>query len=355
VTWLAWRQFRAQVLVGLAVLAALAVFVFITGPHIAHFYNSTLVTCTKHNVCNGASNTFARLTRLIPLLNDLALLGPALVGIFWGAPLVAREIETGSLRLAFTQSVTRTRWIITKLAIVGLASVVIAAIMSLLITWWASPWDAFNDLPFGTFDNRDIVPVAYALFAFALGVLIGVLVRRTVAAMGLTLVVYIAATSAFGQWVRPHLLTALRTTTRYIIPVSNGPASIRPSQVKGLQGAWTIWSETIIKTGRVVGQRGGIYNINFRPAGNGRTYFVGVGMCPNKIPAAHRTGTNGPPSAAVQHAVQTCINSFHLRQVFEYQPASRYWTFQWMESGIFVALALGIAAFTIWWVRRRVA
>ena len=354
-TWLAWRQFRTQALVGLAALAVLAVFVLITGPHIAHFYHSTLMTCAQHNVCNGASNTFARLTRFIPLLNDVALVGPALIGIFWGAPLVAREIETGSLRLAFTQSVTRTRWIATKLALVGLASVLAAAIMSLLITWWASPWDSSNGLPFGTFDNRDIVPVAYALFAFALGVLLGVLVRRTVAAMGLTLVIYTAATAAFGQWIRPHLLSALRTTSRLIIPTSTGPASIRPSAAKGFQGAWTIWSETINRAGRVIGQQGGIQNINFRPAGDGRTYFVGVGMCPNKIPAASRTGNTNGPSPAVQHAIQTCINSFHLRQVMDIQPASRYWTFQWMESGIFVTLALGIAACTIWCVRRRLA
>jgi hypothetical protein len=288
------------------------------------------------------------------VLNDFSLLVPALIGIFWGAPLVAREIETGSMRLAFTQSVTRTRWISTKLALVGLTSAVTAAIMSLLITWWASPWDAHNDLPFGTFNNRDLVPVAYTLFAFALGVLFGVLVRRTVAAMALTLVGYIAITAAFGQWVRPHLLTPLRATTRFILPQTNGgSASIGPTASRGLQGAWVIWTETINKVGKVLGQQGGIYNINFEPASNGRTEFLGVGVCPNRFPVPTGTGSSHGPTAAVEHAVQTCINSFHLRQVMAYQPASRYWTFQWMESGIFVALALGLAVCTIWWVRRR--
>jgi hypothetical protein len=108
---------------------------------------------------------------------------PALIGLFWGAPLIARELEAGTHRLVWNQSVTRTRWLAVKLGLVGLAAVTAAGLGSLAVDWWSDPIDktAFDQFPrmepllFGT---RGIVPVAYAAFAFALGVTIGMLVRR---------------------------------------------------------------------------------------------------------------------------------------------------------------------------------
>ena len=79
--------------------------------------------------------------RFLQHLSLVSLLVPALIGIFWGAPLVARELEAGTFRLAWTQSVTRTRWLAVKIALVGLASVLAAGLLSLLVTWWSSPLD----------------------------------------------------------------------------------------------------------------------------------------------------------------------------------------------------------------------
>jgi hypothetical protein len=42
---------------------------------------------------------------------------------------------------------------------------------------------------------------------------------------------------------------------------------------------------------------------------------------------------------------------FHV--LVAYQPANRYWTFQWLEAGIFITLALLAAAGCYWWVTRR--
>jgi ABC-type transport system involved in multi-copper enzyme maturation permease subunit len=147
----------------------------------------------------------ANLTKLIPEFNDLVQLTPALIGMFFGAPLVAREMESGSIQLFLTQSVSRARWLGSKILVVSLGSAVVGGLTSLMVTWWASPWDHYNHLPFGTFDLRDIVPVAYSLFGFALGVFIGVLLRHTIASMAVTLALFGAALGAFGQWVRPHL------------------------------------------------------------------------------------------------------------------------------------------------------
>ena len=43
----------------------------------------------------------------------------------------------------------------------------------------------------------------------------------------------------------------------------------------------------------------------------------------------------------------------HLLRRVTYQPASRYWAFQWFETAIFLAFALGLAGFSVWWIRHR--
>ena len=90
---------------------------------------------------------------------------PALIGLFWELPL-ARELETGTYRLAWTQ-VTRTHWLAVKLGLLGLASMVVAGILSLMVTWWASPLDRVRMTPFMSFDQRGLVPVGYAAFALS--------------------------------------------------------------------------------------------------------------------------------------------------------------------------------------------
>ena len=136
--------------------------------------------------------------------------------MFWGAPLVAREFETGTFRLAWTQGVTRTRWLAAKLAIAGAAAIAVAELLSLMVTWWSSPihkanagYTAFTS---GSF-HSGIAPAGYAAFAFALGVTAGLLIRRTLPAMAVTLAIFAAVIIAFPFWVRPHLIPPVQTTS----------------------------------------------------------------------------------------------------------------------------------------------
>ena len=129
---------------------------------------------------------------------------PALVGTFWGAPLIAREIEAGTLRMAWTQSVSRTRWLAANLGVGALASMAAPGLLSLMVSWWASrvdPLDPFgmNRLQPAMFGARGIAPAGYAVFAFVLGVTAGLLIRNTVAAMA----VYSAAEALVIVWIRP--------------------------------------------------------------------------------------------------------------------------------------------------------
>jgi len=359
--WLAWRQFRTQALVAVGALAAVAVAFALTGPGLAHFYDHTYLTCQAHGDCGSVTRALVTRYSIWTHFIQAMILVPALIGAFWGAPLLAREFETGSFRLAWTQSVSRTRWLSTKLLVVGLAAVVTAGLFSLMATWWSSPLDRFQDSPFSVFDLRDLVPVGYAVFAFTLGVAIGALIRRTLPAMVVTLVSYVAARVAFNRWVRPRLESPLRLSTKYHLPFST-------SQSTGVglkQSDWVLSEQTVNSSGKVIGQFGGIGpngDINFSGIGKKVQYFSGVGRCPNNFPTSGNAGgviesgntrRFSPPTHQVLEAMQKCANSFHLRELATYQPASRYWSFQWYELASFLLLSLVLASFSLWWVRRR--
>jgi ABC-type transport system involved in multi-copper enzyme maturation permease subunit len=207
------RQFRMQAVVGVGALVIVAVIVAVTGPHLVHIYDTSVATCSAHGDCPTVTSAFVQNDHALQiLLGAFVVVVPGLIGIFWGAPLVARELEAGTFRLAWTQSVTRTRWLAVKLGVVGLAGMVVAGLVSLMVTWWSSPLDRANMNVFGTFDQRGLVAVGYAAFAFALGATVGMLFRRTLPAMAVVLVVFVAARLAFLHWVRPQLITpALRT------------------------------------------------------------------------------------------------------------------------------------------------
>jgi hypothetical protein len=349
------REFRTQAIVALGVLLVAAVVLAITGANIAHLYDTTVANCQASNDCATATSAFLGTdTQLQSALNDLVVLIPALLGIFWGAPLIARELEAGTHRLAWTQSVTRTRWLATKVGIVGVLALVVTGLLSLMVTWWFSPIDRVASNVFGSFDQRDIVPIAYAAFAFALGVTAGALLRKTLPAMGTTLVVFVAVRLAVVDWVRPNFMTPLHRTVAdgvFRSLVTGQHASITPAELTAAQGglppnAWLLSGQTINAAGHVVGQNGLLDGgINFNPDTGGYGLTIqGAGTCPDITSTAPLNP--GP-------LIQKCVDQLHLREVMTYQPASRYWPFQWFELAIFVVLALGLVGLCFWWIRRR--
>ena len=217
--WLAWRQFRVQALIAAAALAAAAILLGVTGPRLASRYaGSGIAGCHGGSCANAASDFLTQLaaTRTYPFVYSLGLVlilaVPAILGIFWGAPLIARELETGTYRLAWNQSVTRTRWLTVKLALTGLAAMAVTEALSLMHAWWSDP------------------------------------ISRAIAVGG-----------------------------------SDGVFS-------GTRFSWLAFAS--------LGRRG-------------------------------------------------------IREVITYQPASRYWPLQWIETGIFMVLALALAWLCFWWLGRR--
>jgi len=330
VIWLTWRQFRAQTVVAAGALAALAVAIAVTGPQLVHLYDTTVATCRAQHDCQLAIPAFTSQDHVLQNLTSLAMqVVPALIGIFWGAPLIARELEAGTHRLAWTQSVTRGRWLAVKLGLAGLASVATAGLLSLMVTWWSSPFDriGMNRLDPSVFGQRGIAPVGYAAFAFALGVTAGMLIRRTLPAMAVTLAIFAAVQAAFELRLRARLIAPMRLTSPLNVGWLSGLGTRAPGNslfiqvTPNLPGAWIYSSQVTTAAGR-----------------------TSLGSLPRGC------GPNSP--------YQTCVAAvtrMHLRQVVTYQPDSRFWTFQWHETAIYLALALALAGFCIWWVRRRVS
>lgn len=344
-TWLAWRQLRTPAIVaGLGTLAVVVVLA-VTGPHLLNVYDTIVVHCAAHGDCNSVTSRFQSLdSQLAQLSSSLVAAAPLLFGIFLGAPLLARELEAGTYRLAWTQSVTRSRWIATRLTLVALASAVLVGLLCAAVTWWQRPLDHVNQALWFDFDQRDVVPVAFAVFAVALGALLGAILRRTLVGMASTIAVYAGVRYLVAAFVRPQLFAPLRVSLpfHYQVTPTGTESTIGPPRPSD----WVISNQIVTGTGRVVGANGAIGpngNLGgFIVKGNGSAVFTGVGRCPNRIPA--------PGTLA---ALQRCIDSFHLRQVLLYQPASRYWPLQWAEGAIFVTLAVALGACCMWWVRRR--
>jgi hypothetical protein len=323
-TWFAWRQARAQIVVAVAATAAIAVAA----------------------AAAGRGDGTARLW-----LSVLVVAVPGLLGVFWGAPLVAGELESGSFRLAWTQDVSRVRWLALRLAVSGLAAMAVAGLASWLVTWWAGPLDRADLNQFGSFDSRDIVPLGYAVFAFALGVLLGTLLRRTVPAMAATLLAFTAARLTFRLLARPWLLPPV-TRVLALDPSSTGygsagflplmPAPFLQPAAPDLPNAW-ITSIAIVDR-----------------AGNGLTASELARTCPGidggAAGGAPGTGGSGhgPAPQGVVTATHDCVSRIATmyHEVVTYQPASRYWPLQWYELCAFLAAALLLAGACAWLVRR---
>lgn len=342
--WLTWRQFRTQALTALAFLASAAAYFLITGPRLRHAYLADLASCTAQNDCFGVLNGLRdQYSGPFQLAEMLMMATPALIGIFWGAPLIAGELERGTHLMAWNQSVTRTRWLAVKLAGVACAALATAGVLSLLLTWWAGPLDTASGNRFATlaFNARDVAPLGYAVFAFALGVALGLLIRRTLPAMAATLAVFVAVQGLVTAGVRPHLLPGATLTT----PVNQATMSraIRFDRSEDANGPVTI--DMPAPPGSWVRSETQVLDSAGHPI---RT--AEVLDCWNR--SFGQPGASGKAGSPDFGPLGACLAPDDLHVGISYQPASRYWQLQWIETALYVALAALLAIASLWRLRR---
>jgi len=314
----------------------------LTGPDLVHLYNTTVATCKANGGdCATATSLFNAHDQVLKAIVQLIPLGlPAVLGMFWGAPLVTRELESGTFRLAWTQGRSRLAWFAAKLAVVGLTTLAVQGLVILALTWWWSPVGRANPNRFSPslFGAFGIASIGYAAFALALGITVGVVIRRTLPAMATTLLLFAGVRLAVTYWVRPYFAAPVRQVLNLSTDQAIGFDSIARGQMSltffppDLPNAWLQSSQVTNAAGQ-------------KPAG-----AVISRLCPRLIQAQ---AGHGSLSGALNSCVTRLSATFH--QTIVYQPASRYWPFQWAELGLFIALALALAAFSAWWIRRRLA
>jgi ABC-type transport system involved in multi-copper enzyme maturation permease subunit len=348
--WVAWRQFRTQALVTLVLLAAFAVLVLVTGLHLRGVYRSLGgAHCAALSDCTALSG---HETVLADVLGPALLAIPALLGMFWGAPLVAREFEAGTYRLAWTQSVTRRRWLSLGVALVGVAALIVAGLASWLVSWWFVPLDTvhMNRFAPSVFTARGVVAIGYAGFAFALGIATSTLIRRTLPAMTATLIAFLAARIAVTFWVRPHLLhaKAVLVSVSYgngVGFVSSASGVSIASNVTPIPNAWILSSSLVDRARHAIS--------------TAHLHALLVRVCPAIAAGLPQpTGSNPKgPKGPVTGPVLACEQrlSHHVQQLVTYQPPSHYWPLQVLETGIFVVAALALIGATVWRVGPRAA
>jgi ABC-2 family transporter protein len=333
------RQLRVQALIGIGLLAVLAIVLAVTGVQLAGVNDAFEAACKVTGDCTSSANPiFADDPSLHVFLPLVALIAPVVIGLFLGAPLIAGELETGTFRLAWTQSVTWRRWFAVKLGVAGLAAVAIGGLLTLMIDWWMLPFDAasqnrFDPLDFGF---HGLAPIGYAAFAFAFGVTAGVLLRRTVAAMGATLVGFAIARLAVTGWVRPDLAAPLHESLTF--------SAARP--VIGLQGSTFSLIPPLVRI-----PNGWVYSATVVDGSGHALTSQGLAQACPALGQVVKAGPSGGPPTAVHACIDRLAATFHT--LVTYQPASRFWPFQWAETGIFLVAALALCGLAWWWLRRQ--
>ena len=323
-TWLTWRQFRMPALSVFAGLLVIAVVLAITGPDLV-----------------GRTNFTDQDTLFVGTILALYLL-PAVIGVFWGVPMITRELESGTHSLVWNQTVTRKRWLATKLGFGLLAAMVAAGLLGWAVSWWASPIDALSavDTDRGAmariapavFGARGIVPIGYAAFALVLGVAAGMVLKRTVAAMAVTLVTLAAVLILVPNFVRPYLLppqteTVAITGENITNITGDETGDILEIGMRHQPGTWVLANETVDPAGNVVS-----------PLPN----FVQT--C---VPRPGRDA--GPPPHGSLEACMAQLGTHGYQQRLTFQPGSRFWPLQWLE----LALYLAMTALLTWFCFRR--
>jgi len=303
----------------------------VLGLSIRSSFDGTLAGCVATGCTADAIENFTSRYDTIVSISDVLLMAvPGLLGVFWGAPLISGEFAAGTHRLAWTQSVTRRRWLSVKLLVVGLASTCLIGLLVLLLTWSLARYDFVEGNRFSpwVFGARGIVPLAYALFAFNVGCVAGVLLRRPVPAMGLTLAMFVV----------PQFLVPLEVRPLFAPPVTDSIAL----------------DSTAVR-----------HADSIRTTDGGKTLIITGVSLPNAwvLEAAQVVDAQGnsPSEAILDQCIApdqfrntlTCFAQRDLHVKATYQPASRFWPFQFAETGLYLALTVLLTVFCFSWVRRR--
>lgn len=325
-TWIVWRQQRPAVItLAVGLVVAVATILLLRAGMLADLQARNIVACVQQSLesCRGEVTRDFRNSwyDLIHIAQLAVVVAPALIGVFIGAPLFAREFEQGTHVLAFTQSVSRTRWMATKFVVAAVPALLFVAVLQLLVRSWVNAAGQLGPLAggpfyFSTFDAQGVSPIAYTLFAYTLGVFVGALFKRTLVAITLTLGVFVAVRGVLGIR-REHLIEPTRVLSN---DLTNAYDSIEPGQP--------------------------VLNTGFLDAKGAVVTDAGAAKSPCV------------PNVRVEVSVEdrtACWQQNGLARAFrDVLPVDQAPTLHLLEASIFAGLAVLFVLGTVWAVRRQV-
>jgi hypothetical protein len=320
--WVSWRLQCTEVLIAAAIFALLAALLVPTGIEMASTYHRDgLSACLSQDTSGGCAQAIDAFTSRFDGLRSLIAwftIIPGLIGVLLAAPFVL-ELENGAYRLAWTQSITRRRWIVSKLGLAIAAALLAALALTLLETWWHTPFVHLEGrMDSSVFDSEGTVIFGYTLFALGLATAVGAVWRRAVPALVVAFVGYFAARVFVDTWLRQHLVTPLSATWQVLVPDHGGVRKVG-GEPASLNHAWIISQNPSDKLGHPVS--------------------VLVGVCSKaQVISGNCLAQKG---GGYMHAV--------------YEPASRFWLLQGVETALFGGIALVLIGFAAWWTHERTA
>jgi hypothetical protein len=334
-----WRQHRTALAAVAVLLGALAVWLWIAGTSVHHDWAAATACRPAGSAsCQDLAAAFNGSWDDISIPAVLLQLVPALIGAFTGAPVLARELETGTFRFAWTQGFARWRWALAKLVALAVVLAAATTAFGFLVSWCFQPYSAagnqalriYGNTPFATvFGLRGVTFPAWTLAAFAIGALAGMLVRRVVPAIAATLAGYAGLAVATAALLREHYLTPLVTSNQ------NLPGT-----------AWII-SQWWTKDGR--------FAFAGNPPDSLTNQFCSFPQSPSGKVGAPSSSGNTFAQFSPGNTFAQCLGPHGYTNWTSYQPASRFWPFQWIEGSSLLALSVLLIAAAIWLVHRRAA
>ncbi len=308
-TWVSWRLQRTETLIAVGILVLLAALLVPTGIQMANVYHRDgLAVCLSVNpgpACGQKLGDFQQRFQALTTLANWFTLIPGLIGVLLAAPFIF-DLENGTYRLAWTQSITRGRWLLGKLGFPAAAAVLAAGALILLFTWWRAPNVHINGrLDTGNYDTTGTVVIGYTLFALALALALGAIWRRAAVSLTVAFVGYFAARIFVDYSLRNHLVAPLKATYR---------GARQPS---------------FLYNADVLSMHGTVNGHQFSTAGGGG--FLG--------------GHAQIAAPGINHAL------FHV----VYQPESHFWPLQLTETSLFTGTAVALILFAAWWTHQRTA
>ena len=338
--WFVLRQHRKQFMMFGILLLAIAAFVIPTGVHYWHSYQHALASaqnCSAASVCgtvesqvfgSGASQVVRNMVFAV------GLFAPLLVGLFLGSPLIAREYNEGTAQLAWAQSVSRRKWLTTKLLWALGFALLYGVVITLLTTWWSRTSNVVYQNRFnpGVFDVQGLMPVADSIFFTAVGFTMGAWFRKTVVALGITIGAFVVMQIVFPNFIRLHYMTPVSATSA--IGMSKGGETL------SVGSRWFIAQD-------VVDKHGTVQNFFGPPDWPAECQKLAQDIqVSNDSAVAKVKAQGGDP-------VDACLNQYGYKQLDKYQPSYRYWDFQRIEAGIYLGMTAVAVGATYWLVLKR--